>query len=235
MRGFKAFNKDLTCRGFQYEIGKTYEMNETPKLCVRGFHFCRTIAECYNYYDKNENTRICEIEALGEIDSEEESDKLCTNKIKILKEVTIEWQKKENTISSNTGYCNTGDRNTGDWNTGYCNTGVFCTEKNPTIKMFNKESNWTMQEWLNSNARYILNKCPANTTKFILKNEMSEEEKQEHLEYETLGGYLKIVTVSKADKQAWWNGLSKEERQEVLNLPNFDKNVFVECTGIEID
>ena len=68
MKGFKAFNNDLTCRGFQYEIGKTYEMKRTPELCRRGFHFCRTIAECYNYYDMNKSTRICEVEALGEID-----------------------------------------------------------------------------------------------------------------------------------------------------------------------
>ena len=265
MKGFKAFNKDLTCRGFQYEIGQTYEMEEEPKLCNRGFHFCKTIAECYNYYSMSENTRICEVEALGEIDSEEESDKLCTNKIKILKEITTEWEKKGNTKSSNTGYCNTGDWNTGDrntgdwntgssntgsmntgywntgywntgdWNTGNWNTGVFCTEKNPTIKLFDKESNWTMQDWLNSNARYILSRCPVNTTKFVSKDEMSEEEKQEHSEYRTIGGYLKTITVSKADKQAWWNNLKKEERQEVLNLPNFDKDIFFKCTGIEVE
>ena len=249
MRGFKAFNNDLTCRKFQYEIGQTYEIKEEPKLCERGFHFCKTIAECYNYYSMSGNTRICEVEALGEIDSKEGSDKLCTNKIKILKEVTTEWQKKGNTESSSTGYCNTGSRNTGDWNTGsrntgYCNTGdwntgdwntgVFCTDKNPTIKMFDKESNWTMQEWLNSNARYILNKCPVNTIKFVLRDEMSEEERQKHPEHETIGGYLKIVTVSRTDKQAWWNDLKKEERQEVLNLPNFDKNIFFECIGIEV-
>ena len=290
MKGFKAFNNDLTCRRFQYEIGKIYEMKETPKLCERGFHFCRTIAECYNYYDMNKDTRICEVEALGEIDVKEDGDKLCTNKIKILSEVTTEWQKKGNATSSNTGYCNTGDRNTGncntgdsntgnrntgdknignrntgdrntgdrntgnwntgnsntgDSNTGYCNTGdynagnynagIFCTDKNPTIKIFDKESNWTMQDWLNCNARYILNKCPVNTTTFVDKNNMTEEEKREHPKYETIGGYLKIVTVSSADKQAWWNDLNEEEKQEVLNLPNFNKNIFLKCTGIKIN
>lgn len=260
MRGFKAFNEDLTCRGFQYEIGQTYEMKEEPKLCERGFHFCKTIAECYSYYSMSENTRICEVEALGEIDSKVDGDKLCTNKIRILKEVTTEWEKKGNTASSSTGYCNTGycntgnrntgywntgnkntgDRNTGDcntgyWNTGYWNTGVFCTDKNPTIKMFDKESNWTMLDWLSSNARYILNKCPMNTTKFIFKDDMSEEEKQEHSEYETIDGYLKTVNARKADKQKWWNDLEEKERQEVLNLPNFDKDIFFECTGIEVE
>ena len=71
MRGFKAFNEDLTCREFQYEIGQTYEMKEEPKLCERGFHFCKTIAECYNYYSMSDDTRICEVEALGVIDSKE--------------------------------------------------------------------------------------------------------------------------------------------------------------------
>lgn len=250
MKGFKAFNNDLTCRGFQYEIGKTYEMEETPKLCKRGFHFCRTIAECYNYYDTNTNTRICEVEALGEINTKEDEGKLCTNKIKILNEVTTEWQKKGNATSRSTGFCNTGNCNTGNWNTGNgnagnCNTGdwnagnwntgLFCTDKNSTIKMFDKKSNWTMQDWLKCRARYILSKCPMNATTFINKNNMTGEEKREHPECEIIGGYLKIVTVNNADKQAWWNDLEEEERQEVLNLPNFDKNIFLKCTGIKID
>ena len=74
-----------------------------------------------------------------------------------------------------------------------------------------------------------------NTTKFVSRDEMSEDEKQEYSEYETIGGYLKIVTVSKADKQIWWNNLKEKERQEVLNLPNFDKDIFFECTGIEVE
>ncbi len=101
--------------------------------------------------------------------------------------------------------------------------------------MFDKESNWTMQDWLNSNARYILNRCPVNTTKFVLRNEMSEEEKQEHSECETIGGYLKVIEVANEDKQQWWNDLKEKERQEVLNLPNFDEDIFFECTGIKVD
>ena len=40
MKGYKIFNSDWTCRGFQYEVGKTYEMKEDPICCERGFHFC---------------------------------------------------------------------------------------------------------------------------------------------------------------------------------------------------
>lgn len=43
MKGYKVFNKDWTCREFQYEVGKTYEMKEDPVCCKRGFHFCRKL------------------------------------------------------------------------------------------------------------------------------------------------------------------------------------------------
>lgn len=45
MRGYKAFNKDMTCKGFQYEIGHTYEFDGEPIPCKQGFHFCKSIAE----------------------------------------------------------------------------------------------------------------------------------------------------------------------------------------------
>ena len=50
MKGYKVFNSDWTCRGYQYEIGKTYEIAESPKCCKVGFHFCEKLADCFNYY-----------------------------------------------------------------------------------------------------------------------------------------------------------------------------------------
>ena len=50
MKGYKVFNPDWTCRGFQYEVGKTYEENVTPECCERGFHFCLKASDCFNYY-----------------------------------------------------------------------------------------------------------------------------------------------------------------------------------------
>ena len=87
MKGYKAFEKDLTCRGFQYEVGKEYEMDESPEPCERGFHFCETIANCYQFYPMAEDIRICEIEALGEIKTDDDV-KFCTNKIRIVAEVS---------------------------------------------------------------------------------------------------------------------------------------------------
>lgn len=92
IRGYKAFNEDLTCRGFQYEVGKEYEMKESPECCDHGFHFCKNAADVFNYYNFNpEKTRICEVEAFGEVDESNDNDSKCaTNKIRIVREISWE-------------------------------------------------------------------------------------------------------------------------------------------------
>lgn len=50
MFGYKGFDKDLCCRGFQYEVGKVYEMEDAPDLCIRGFHFCTRLSDVDIYY-----------------------------------------------------------------------------------------------------------------------------------------------------------------------------------------
>ena len=123
--GYKAFNNDWTCRGFQYEVGKTYTMKEKPECCNKGFHFCTNVADCFKHYANDpELTKIALVEALGDIDREENDSKCCTNKIKIVKEISFaEAYELGNQGKCNTGFCNTGNWNTGDWNTGYRNTG----------------------------------------------------------------------------------------------------------------
>ena len=131
MKGYKAFNNDLTCRGMQYEIGKEYVFDGEPIPCRQGFHFCETIADCYEFYPMSDDTRICEVEATGEI--AEDGIKRVTNVIKILAEITCDNIRKGNTRASNSGYRNSGDcnsgyrnsgyRNSGDWNSGDWNSG----------------------------------------------------------------------------------------------------------------
>lgn len=88
MRGFKAFNKDLTCRGFRYEIGHTYEFDGKPIPDKQGFHFCKSIADCYKYYSRTFDTRICVVAAIGDISTDDDIN-YCTNKIVILEEILI--------------------------------------------------------------------------------------------------------------------------------------------------
>lgn len=89
MKGYKAFNSDWTCRGFQYEVGKTYEMEEEPVLCVSGFHFCEELKDCFIYYNALD-IKLAEIEALGEIQRGPRNNKCCTDKIKIVREISFE-------------------------------------------------------------------------------------------------------------------------------------------------
>ena len=122
MIAYKVFNPDWTCRGFKYQIGKTYEEEASPSICYRGFHFCKKLADCFNYYNFDSDNKVAEIEALGDIS--EGDDKCCTNKIKIVREIT--WHEVLDMVNAgkgNAGFGNSGDRNSGNRNSGNCNAG----------------------------------------------------------------------------------------------------------------
>ena len=297
-KGYKVFNNDWTCRGFQYEVGKIYEENVTPECCERGFHFCLKASDCFNYYSSDHNNKVAEVLALGELDYSTKDTKCATNKIQIVREIGWDEVQKianlgknctgvcntgnynigdnntgnrntggcntgdNNTGNRNTGGCNTGDCNTGDWNTGGCNTGdnntgdwntgnrntgdfntgdwntssfntgCFMTEE-PTIMMFNKPTNWTYRKWLESDARYLLNRIDKNVVNWICESNMSNEEKAANPTYECTGGYLKVLNQSECG-QRWWDGLSELNRNVIRKMPNFDAEIFEECTGIKI-
>lgn len=61
MEGYKVFEPDWTCRGFQYEVGKTFEEDVTPSCCNRGFHFCKELKDCFNYYPFNPDNKVATI------------------------------------------------------------------------------------------------------------------------------------------------------------------------------
>ena len=299
MKGYKVFRSDWTCRGFQYAVGGTYEMEDEPSCCNRGFHFCGRLIDCFNYYDFDSNNKVAEIEAIGAIDDDGNEEKHCTNKIKIVRELswhevldlvntgkdntgnrnTGDWNTgNSNTGSSNTGSSNTGNRNTGDWNTGNSNTGSSNTGNRNTgnsntgssntgnrntgnrntgnrntgdwnsteystgcfntemekIRLFNKPSDWTYQDWLNSKAWYVMTGCPYTKTIWIDSENMIDSEKEENPTWECTGGYLKTIHVTNRDKQAWWDNLSDSDKESVMSLPNFDKDIFKEVTRIEV-
>ena len=229
---YKAFDKNLQCRGMQYEVGKEYTFDGEPIPCQQGFHYCKSIADCYNFYDMSEDTRICEVEPLGDIATDDEV-KYCTNKIRIIAEIENP-RLRSNLPESSSGYCNSGNRNSGDWNSGDWNSGVFNTNKKPTIKMFDAESGWTYNDWYNSRAYDVMANCPYSYSDFIYESDMTDEEKERHPEYKTIGGYIKVFIITAEDKQKWWDKLSESDKQAVYDLPNFDAEKFKECTGIEI-
>ena len=85
---YKAFDKNMQCRGFQYEVGKEYEMDGEIKCCNRGFHACKSPIEVWNYYDML-NSRYAEVEQSGKIEKEENSTKVCSSHIKIKTELKL--------------------------------------------------------------------------------------------------------------------------------------------------
>ena len=100
IKSYKGFNKDMQCRGFQYEVGKEYDMDGEIKCCNRGFHACKSPLEVWDYYDML-NSRYAEVEQTGKIDEEEKSTKVCSSHIKIKAElkladiinIGVEWLK----------------------------------------------------------------------------------------------------------------------------------------------
>lgn len=235
-------------------------------------HYCKNAADCFNYYDFNQENKVAEVVAYGDI--MEDGNKCCTNKLEIVRE--IPWAEvleivnigrgctglcnsgDENSGNSNCGYENSGDRNSGngnsgngnsgDWNSGNrnsgdwnsgdwnkCNfsSGCFNTIEQK-IYLFNKPSEWTYRDWLESEARHLLNQIPVNSLKWIWLDDMTDEEKAAYPEAETTGGYLKSVD-NPESAVAWWHGLSKCQKEVITAVPNFDKEIFKEITGIDVD
>lgn len=260
VHGFKVFKSDWTCspngHTKQYTCPGNFEEEGKLGICGHGMHFCQTAADCFNYCSFDPNNKVAEVIAYGEVITD--GDKSCTNKLMIVREIpwdevlrivnigkkcigrcntgdwnvgnynTGRWDTGEcnsgdyNTGDRNTGDWNTGDWNTGNWNTGHCNTGdwnkssrntgCFNTES-PKIFLFNKPSDWTYQDWLNSDARYLLNQIPKDAVKWVYEKDMTDESER---------------------VQLWWNTLSVPEKNIIKSIPNFDGEIFFQCTGINV-
>ena len=336
MKGYKVFDPDWKCRGFQFEVGKTFEEDVEPKCCNRGFHFCTKASDCFDYYRFDPTNKVAEVEAVGDIDTQSNNTKCSTNKLHIIRE--IGWQEviklvnlgeactgfinsgdcnsgdynsgdrnsgnrnsgDYNSGNWNSGNCNSGDRNSGyrnsgyrnsgncnsgyrnsgdynsgdrnsgnsnsgdyssgDWNSGHRNSGnynsgdwnsgnwnsgdynsgdwnktsnavgCFNTEQQK-LKFFDKETDMTLEQWWNSDARLLLNQIDLRSADWIWSHVMTDEEKAAHPEHETTGGYLKIRDNTDCCTE-WWNGLSEEKKNIIRSIPNFDAEKFYQITGI---
>ena len=137
-----------------------------------------------------------------------------------------------NSGNRNSGDCNSGNRNSGDWNATSFSNGCFNTVS-PKIYMFNKPTDWTFEQWFNCRARRLLNEIDDCPLEYVYLSDMTDEEKAAHPEAETTGGYLKERTTAD-NARKWWAGLSADDRNVILSLPNFDAAIFREITGIDV-
>ena len=128
----------------------------------------------------------------------------------------------------NTGSCNYGNHNSGDWNTGMFNSGYFNTDE-PFVRMFNKDTK------LKKDEVHIPRFCFFGLTVWVSGDNATEEEKRTHKkEIHACGGFLKKLDY----KEAWrlaWNKANKQEHLKMLELPNWDNEVFKEISGIDAE
>lgn len=236
IKGYKVFNPDWTCRDKQYICPGEFEEDVKLDVCSRGLHFCRKAADCFNYYEFDSNNHVAEVIAYGEV--KEEGDKCCTNKLKIVRELS--WHEVLDIVNTgidctgdcNSGDCNSGNRNSGDWNKTNFSNGCFNTIESK-IKLFNKESNLTYNDWVLSYARDLLNKIPTEILEWVWFDDMSKEEKEANPNAKDTDGYLKIMKPHEC-AQDWWDKLKDTDKKIILDIPNFDKEIFKEITGIDV-
>nr|DAM15019.1 MAG TPA: hypothetical protein [Caudoviricetes sp.] len=232
VKGFKVFNPDWTCKDKKYGCPGRFEEDVTPSICNKGMHFCKRASDCFNYYSFDPNNKVAEVIAYGEVS--EEGDKCATNKLEVVRE--IPWSELlglVNTGKGCTGRCNSGNRNSGNWNKYSFSNGCFNTTS-PKIYLFNKPSSWTYRDWLNSEACCLIERISDNVVQWVQYSNMTDEEKAEHPEAETTDGYLKKLDNSECTV-LWWRNLSDCQKAIITAIPNFDKAIFKEITGIDVD
>lgn len=265
----KGFNENLCCRGYQFEVGKEYKIENNGKplklYSNMVFHYCKSLIDVHNCscYSVNSKNRFCEIEVLGkEIDDGKKT--YGSNHIRIIREIVGEELKilkgqingnrgifnlgNENSGNFNLGDLNLGDGNLGDGNSGDFNLGNrnsgnknlgmfnsgdgnngFFNTIEPNVLIFNKDSGMTAREFRNSKYYYALVETP-----FILTNwiNYTNEEKREN--ENSINGYLQTYSYKEACEN-WWRNTSKESREIIMQIPNFDKKIFEDITGINVD
>ena len=131
-----------------------------------------------------------------------------------------------NSGNRNSGNCNSGNWNSGNWNSGYCNT----TE--PTVRLFDHQTDITFSDFRQSRAYDLLCSIPSDCLTWKYSEYMTDDEKAEHPEHETTGGFLYL---EKADRQAWWESLSDESKAAITSMPYFDADKFYMCTNIRVE
>ena len=143
-------------------------------------------------------------------------------------------QGDKNTGRKNIGNSNTGEFNIGSYNTGFGNScnysnGVFCNCDDMNIRIFNKPSGMSLEEFYNSIYYKAITSVPSATTKFV---EYTSDEKNND-EKIVLGGYLKPLS-PKESYNTWWEKLTEENKKIIMQIPNFDAEIFFDITGIDV-
>ena len=229
----------MRCRGMQFEVGKEYSTGVADadiSLCTNTvFHFCDSLRKVHTHYSviPEEDNRFCEIEVLGALVSDDT--KCGSNRIRIVREILgdelniMRGLTNGNTGIFNSGDCNSGNCNSGNWNSGNCNSGFFCTNS-PKLRLFNKETDFTMEEFIKTEWYAVLTSGEFNLTKW---RAYTDEEKAQDERKRLISGELITIPYKEACAN-WWASLSEKDKAIIKTIPNFDANIFAEITGIDV-
>lgn len=254
VKGYKVFDSNWTCRDKQYACPGKFEEDVDLSICNSGMHFCQKLIDCFNYYTFDPKNKVATVMAYGNVVSE--GDKSCTNKLEIIKELS--WHEvldlvnlgKDNCGIGNTGYYNEGSYNSGSNNTGSRNSGNFnkgssnagqsndgylntgdCNIGHFNTGNFNKGSYNTGDFNMTDHSsgcfctEASINMYFFNKPSLITYNDWYTGEAR------TLLCHMPRTILF---RQYWWDALTVYEKQMILNLPNFDADIFKEITGIDV-
>jgi len=230
---YKVFKSDMTCRGFQFEVGKSYHQDGKIELCKNGFHFHSEVNDLFEYYDFDPTNIVCEIEASGEVIYG--YDKSVCSDITIIRK--LEWNEVLNLVNTgigntglkNSGSFNSGDHNSGNYNSGFCNSG--------------SDNSGHHNSGDYNSGSYNSGYCNSIDGRMMLFNNVLDMSVKEFWSKYNIPIYPQLIK-QKGDKlikydykEAWrkaWENSTPEKRDYMMNLPGFTKENFKEVTGIDI-
>ena len=219
MKGYKGFDNDLKCRGFQYEVGKTYECEGEIELCKNGFHFCEDPKRIRDHYGDLTVCRYCEIEASGEIVKGE--GKCACSKISIVREISLqEFLSLVNKGSGNTGWMNEGNYNKGNGNRGNGNDGDWnkgADNNGNDNKGDDNKGNHNIGSYNRADGACGIFNTDGGCVIFNRYTPMK------HIEIEKTDGYRYLASCVAMRREP-----TEDELAEIRKLPNFDEKVMNE-------
>ena len=260
VRGYKVTDKNMQCRGYQFELKKEFIHSGEPVLCKNGFHFCEKLINCFDYYSFDPENRIFEIVAKNVIT--DDGNKSVCSVIFFEKELT--WfdvlsivntgenntgmgnsgnynsgnrnSGNRNSGNRNSGNCNSGNRNSGNRNSGNCNSGYH---NSGDYNSGNRNSG--NHNSGNHNSGHFNTITP--DTILVFNKPASREEYENYNkpnflffdlnEYDENGIIVKTLEYKEAFIKSW-ESADNVNRMRIKECPNFDYDVFFEISGIDV-
>lgn len=225
--GYKAFNKDaegLYCQPddskFRYKEGEVYKIEGELSLCENGIHFCRELKNVFQFYSLVQWVSVHKVEILGNIIDDEDNIKSCTNKLKILEEVSF-----EDIIQSFKLNSDGVNRSFGILNSNGVSNSLFLVNKKENYSIFGKEVSEERFEEVRKKLYELLENWRPTFNNL----------KSLYLKYGSEWKLTPIQAAEEIQKKEAWASMPIEAIKYVMSLEEFDKKMFEEITAIDID